>query len=286
MNKYISGIIVLLCLQGISSNAQDEKVYLSSKIEALWKSSDELKTPESVYYCKKLKTIFVSNINGNPLEKDNNGFISKLTPDGNIVKLEWIKGLHAPKGMGLYKDRLFVTDIDRIVEIDIHKEQIIKYYDVPDAKFLNDIVIDQNGVIYISDMQTNAIYKLYNGVVKKWLSSKNIVGPNGLCISKGFLIIGTKDRLVKVDLEKMTLSDYILNTGSIDGLIGFENNKFIYSDWTGNIYLAGLGNETEKLLDTTPLKINAADIGFDYDKKIIFVPTFYDNRVMAYKIKD
>lgn len=285
MNKILS-ILCMLCFISLFSKAQEDKVYLNPKTEALWKSSNELKTPESVYYSKKYKTLFVSNINGNPLEKDNNGFVSKMTPDGNIIKLEWVKGLHAPKGMGIYKERLYVTDIDRIAEIDIETGQIIKYYDVPDAKFLNDIAIDHTGGIYISDMQTNTIYKLFNGVVKKWLSSKSIVGPNGLCILKEFLLVGTKEKIVKVNLEKMTLSDYILNTGGIDGLICFDNNKLIYSDWSGNIYLTSLGKETIKLLDTTSLKINAADLGFDYERKIIFVPTFYDNRVMAYKIQD
>jgi hypothetical protein len=267
-------------------NAQDAKVYLDSKIEALWKTSAEFKTPESVYYCKKQKAIFVSNINGKPLEKDNNGFISKLTPDGNIIKLEWVKGLHAPKGMGIYKERLFVTDIDRIAEIDIQSEKLIRFYNVPNAKFLNDIVIDRFGNIYISDMQTNIIYKLYNGVVKEWIRIEGVNRPNGLSIMNGFLFIGTNEKIVKVNLTDRVQSDYILNTGGVDGLICFEKSKLIYSDWSGNLYLAGLGKETKKLLDTTPLKINAADIGFDYEKKIIFIPTFYDNRVMAYRLKD
>ncbi len=267
-------------------SAQDAKVYLDSRIEALWKTSADFKTPESVYYCKKQKAIFVSNINGKPLEKDNNGFISKLTPDGKIIKLEWVKGLHAPKGMGIYKERLFVTDIDRIAEIDIQSEKLIRFYNVPNAKFLNDIVIDRTGSIYISDMQTNIIYKLFNGVVKEWIRSENIIRPNGLSVWDGFLYIGTKDKIVKANLSNKVQSDYILNTGGIDGLICLENNKMIYSDWSGNLFCAGLGRETEKLLDTTPLKINAADIGFDYEKKIIFIPTFYDNRVMAYGLRD
>jgi hypothetical protein len=266
--------------------AQNAKVYLDSKIEALWKTSAEFKTPESAYYCKKQKAIFVSNINGNPLEKNNNGFISKLTPDGNIIKLQWVKGLNAPKGMGIYKERLFVTDIDRIVEIDLQAEKIIRFYDVPGAKFLNDIVIDNIGRIYISDMQTNIIHRLYNGVVTKWISSGDFNTPNGLCIMNEFLLIGTQDKIVKANLIDRVQSDYILNTGGIDGLICFENGKIIYSDWNGNVFIAGLGKETIKLLDTTPLKINAADIGFDYEKKIIFIPTFYDNRVMAYRLKE
>ena len=281
---YISSVIFFFLSHFLC--AQNAKVYLDSKIEALWKTAAEFKTPESVYYCKKQKAIFVSNINGNPLEKDNNGFISKLTPDGNIIKLQWVKGLHAPKGIGVYKERIFVTDIDRIAEIDIQAEKIIRFYDVPGAKFLNDIVIDNMGRIYISDMQSNVIYRLYNGVVTKWISSGNFNRPNGLCIMNGFLLIGTQDKIVKANLIDRVQSDYILNTGGIDGLICFENSKIIFSDWSGNLYIAGLGKETQKLLDTTPLKINAADIGFDYEKKIIFVPTFYDNRVMAYRLKE
>ena len=286
MKKFIIISLSFVYLFSLSLKAQEDKVYISKKIEALWKTSAEFKVPESVCFCKKQNAIFVSNINGKPLEKNHNGFISKLTHDGSIIKLEWVKGLHAPKGMGVYKERLFVTDIDRIAEIDIKTEQIIRFYDVPDAKFLNDIVIDPSGIIYISDMQTNIIYQLYNGVVKKWLSSNSVIGPNGLCIWKGSLFIGTREKIVKVNLLNKTLTDYILNTGSIDGLVCFENNHLIYSDWSGNVYLACLGEETEKLLDTTPLKINAADIGFNYEKKIIYIPTFYDNRVMAYKIKD
>ncbi len=151
--------------------------------------------------------------------------------------------------MGVYKERLFVTDIDRIAEIDIKTEQIIRFYEVSDAKFLNDMVIDPSGIIYVSDMQTNTIYQLYHGIVKKWLSSNSVIGPNGLCIWKGSLFIGTREKIVKVDLLNKTLSDYILNTGGIDGLVCFENNHLIYSDWSGNVYMACLGEETEKLLD-------------------------------------
>ncbi|MCK5029110.1 MAG: hypothetical protein KAR57_05710 [Bacteroidales bacterium] len=286
MRKSSFILTVLFFLLGHYLNAQDAKVYLSSKIEALWKTSAEFKTPESAYYCKKQKVIFVSNINGNPIEKDNNGFISKLSPDGIILKTEWVKGLHAPKGMGIYKERLFVTDIDRIAEIDIQSGKLIRFYNVPNAKFLNDIVIDLSGSIYISDMQTNIIYKLFNGVVQEWIHLENINHPNGLCIMNEFLLIGTQDKIVKANLTDRVESDYILNTGGIDGLICFEKCKLIYSDWSGNLYLASLGKETEKLLDTTPLKINAADIGFDYEKKIIYIPTFYNNRVMAYRLKD
>jgi len=282
-NIFTTGLLLLAIISQLA--AQEEKAFIHENVKALWKSASIFKTPESVYYCKKQNALFVSNINGKPLEKDNNGFISKLSLDGNLIKLEWVKGLHAPKGIGIYKERLFVTDIDRIAEIDIKSEKIIQFYNVPGAKFLNDIVVDVSGRIFISDMQANTIYLLYNGVVSKWLEHEDLKGPNGLDIFKEFIYIGTQDKIVRADKNNKMHSDYILNTGGIDGLTCLADDEFIYSDWSGNIYYTKLGEETEKLLDTTPQKINAADFGYNPESKVIYVPTFYDNRVMAYKIK-
>ena len=153
------------------------------------------------------------------------------------------------------------------------------------------ILIDEHHEIWlktvesvISDNDSSNIYKIYNGDVKKWIRSDLIEGPNGLSILDNFLFVGTKNKIVKINLQDESVSDYILNTGSIDGLICIENKEIIYSDWSGNVYITALGKETEKIIDTTPLKINAADIGFIHEKNIILVPTFYNNRVMAYKL--
>jgi len=275
---------LLLLATTFQLKGQEDKAFIHENVEALWKSSSIFKTPESVHYCKKQNALFVSNINGKPLEKDGNGFISKLSPDGKLLKLEWVKGLHAPKGMGIYKERLFVTDIDRIAEIDIESGKIIQFYNVPDAKFLNDIAVDVSGRIFISDMQANTIYLLHNEVVEIWLEEQTLAGPNGLSILQDYLYIGTNDKIVRANTSTKMHSDYILNTGGIDGLTCLENDQFIYSDWSGNVYITTLGKETEKLLGTVPQKINAADFEYVPESKIIYVPTFYDNRVMAYKI--
>ncbi|MCK5077576.1 MAG: ATP/GTP-binding protein, partial [Calditrichia bacterium] len=93
-----------------------------------WATKAEFKTPESVLYNQNLNILYVANINGSPAEKNGEGFISQLSIDGKIVKLKWITGLNAPKGMGVFKNKLYVTDIDRIVEIDIKKNEITKEY--------------------------------------------------------------------------------------------------------------------------------------------------------------
>ncbi len=68
--------------------------------------------------------MFVSSINGQILDRDGNGYISRLSPDGKVVNAKWVTGLDAPKGMRSIGDTLWVSDIDEVVAIDIAKGQI------------------------------------------------------------------------------------------------------------------------------------------------------------------
>jgi hypothetical protein len=40
----------------------------------------------------------------------------------------------------------------------------------------------------------------------------------------------------------------------------------------------------EQLLDTREKKVNSADIGYDPVNQIVYVPTFFKNNVVAYKL--
>src|SRR6185503_6676804 len=79
-----------------------------------------MKTPESVRYDSDLDVYYVSNINGNPSQKDNNGFIARVRADSTSVVTMLAEGgkngvrLNAPKGMALRGDTLFVADIDML----------------------------------------------------------------------------------------------------------------------------------------------------------------------------
>ena len=73
-----------------------------TSINILWETPNDLNNPESVVYAPKQNVLFVSNIDGKPDQKDQNGFISKVSPsNGSIVELNWITGLNAPKGMAI-----------------------------------------------------------------------------------------------------------------------------------------------------------------------------------------
>jgi hypothetical protein len=41
----------------------------------------------------------------------------------------------------------------------------------------------------------------------------------------------------------------------------------------------------QNLLDTREQKINTADIGYDAKNRIVYVPTFWKNKIVAYELK-
>ena len=256
----------------------------AQSFDLVWETEKIFKTPESVEFDESRNHFYISNINGKPLDKDGNGFISLLNTDGTVKTLKWVGGMDAPKGMTFNDSLLFVTDIDRFHIIDIEKAKVIKTIDVPGAIFLNDMEMDELGNVYITDMHKNNILK-FNQVsgYEVWLDGDQIENPNGLAFFKGFLFVGTKDKLLKVVPEDKIVKVHIEQTGSIDGLIPLTVNKFVVSDWAGRIMLIS-GAEKIVLQNTTSENVQAADLGYYPENKMVLIPTFFDNRVVARKL--
>ena len=122
-----------------------------------------------------------------------NGFISILNSDGSEKKLKWITALNAPKGMAIFKGKLYVADIDQLVVIDIDKGTVVEKYDAPDAVFLNDVTACMNGMIFVSDTRTAKIHVLNENKFTVWTEGTPLETPNGLMAEKGKLLVGDKN---------------------------------------------------------------------------------------------
>lgn len=278
-------LLASMILGSFIAQSQEKAVFQGDKLVKSWESPNTLLTPESVCNDPAGHQLFVSNINGKPTEKDGNGFIARLSADdGSILELRWVTGLNAPKGMGIYDGVLYVADIDRVAAIDIKAKSIIKFYEFPDAEFLNDIAIDRYGAVYISDMMSTRIYRINGGKTEIWLDDPVLTHPNGLYAENDCLVIGCK-KIVKAGLNDKKLTVIADNTGDIDGLEGLGDGCYIFSDWQGNVFITTTDKKIEKILDTTPAGMNAADIEFVPVTQMLFVPTFLDNRVVAYRLK-
>lgn len=257
------------------------QMVFAQSLKKIW-SAEGLKTPESAHYDPATNQIFVSNVNGNPSEKDGNGFISVLGTDGKIKNLHWVDGLNAPKGLGIFNGNLYVADIDQVVEINIARAQIANRYPVKNAKFLNDIAVSDDGTVFVSDSGDDKIYFLKKGKLSVWLENKILNSPNGLWAENGNLYIGTTS-ILQVDRQTQKITPVVENCNGIDGLEKLSDRNFIYSNWEGRVFIAK-GSQSVKLLDTVG-KSNTADVEYETTLNLLLVPTFFGNSIDAYQLE-
>ena len=152
-----------------------------------------------------------------------------------------------------------------------------------DSKFLNDITIDSKGNIYVSDSQTKKVHLLKDGKVTTYF--ENLTGPNGLLAVGSDLLIADSGTLKKLSSDKKITTIAEGMDKSTDGIEQVKPGEYLVSCWAGVVYYVKADGTTEKLLDTTADKTNSADIGYDAAKKIVYVPTFMKNSVVAYQLK-
>jgi hypothetical protein len=272
-------LFLVLFFSVLAVNAQHQLV-------KLWETDSVLKVPESVLYDAKSKVLYVANIEGTqPWGKDGKGSIGKIGLDGKIIAAEWISGLNAPKGMGLYKGKLYVADITEIVVIDIVSGTIDERIAIPNAIALNDVSIGGKGVVYFSDSRGRKLYAMKNKVPTVLLDSNQLKGPNGVLRHKGILYILDAGAMYKME-KTGTLTKLAEGMeGGTDGIENVTGNEFLVSTWSGVVYYVKTDGSKEVLMDGRAQKINSADIGYDAKRRIVYVPTFWKNSVAAYELK-
>ncbi len=280
-------LLLLLFITACASNEKNPKV--------LWEQS-AFKNPESAYFDKESKSIFVSNVAGSPTDKDNDGWITKLTQDGKVVTPKWIMDLDAPKGLRSLGDNLYVSDIDRVVVISIKKSKIIKTYHVKGAKFLNDLALDMKGNIYVSDMFTNKIYVISKGKVKTYLTFKQMLNssPNGILIDGEKFYIATwgeglnkknfttkvAGKIITYDLKTKELLAQSKPIGNLDGIEKVADNTFIVSDWmAGKVFKV----ENHEVSTIYTGKQGTADIGLLPGTNQILIPQMKENKLINFR---
>ena len=292
MKRYQVSLIALCilfsaCNKGKQENeeattaATEEKTPVTLKV--LWQTDTVLTTCESVVHDEAQDVLYVSNINGAPEAKDGNGFISKVSMDGKVMEQFWVKNMDAPKGMGIQNGKLYVSDIDRIHEIDTRSGSITKTYPVAGATFLNDIAVD-NSKVYISDSGGGTIYLLEDGKVSPWM--EDLANPNGLFSENGKLVAALwNDRTLNtLDISSKEITMHTEGIDNPDGVESIGNNEYLVSSWDGVIYHIDSDWKKTLVLDTSEESINSADIEYVKSKNLLLVPTFFKNRVVAYEV--
>jgi sugar lactone lactonase YvrE len=236
-------------------------------------------------------------IGGMPGDRDGNGRIMKLAPDGTVVAAAWVSGLNAPKGLRSHNGTLWTADIDEVVSMDIATGRVLSKLKIDGAQFLNDVAVGDDGTVYVSDMLASKIYAVKDGKATVFAEGDSIEYPNGLLVDGDRLLVGgwgkpEADFTTKVPghlfaLDLKTKKKTLITPkplGNIDGLELDGRGGYIVTDYPkGQLIQVTSAGESRVLKEYKP---GAADIAFVPTGNIAIIPHMQENKIAAYDLSD
>ena len=260
--------------------------------------------PESVLHDSASDIYLVANINGAAAEKDGNGFISRVSPQGVVTDLKWIDGgssgvtLNGPKGMTIVADTLFVTDIDCIRRFQRETGAPLRDLCLEEGAFLNDLTSTSGGDLYFSDSGTEdspgAVYflrqlaevpqvvALADGTI---LMGFELGGPNGLHVDDSGLFVATfgSGELFRVTPQGERLQLLPPSEMGLDGVVSLGERGVLVSSWGDSaVYWIQPDGTVQPLVEGIEAP---ADLGFDLGRKRILIPHFLTNELTIREVR-
>ncbi len=267
-----------------------DALFVDASLSETLRSEKEFLVPETIAYDPKRNIFYVSNYDIYHFSF-NGGlqYISAVSPEGEVLETKWAEGLSNPTGMVMRGDRLFVVERAGVVEIDTSDGGIINRYPIPGARFLNDIAVDGDGRLYVSDSRGGGVFRLAGDAVEQWLSGREITQPNGLHILEGKLIVAENSdssiRTFDLDTKNMRVIATIPG-GVLDGIEDGGDGNLLVSHFEGRLYRVSFDGKVEKLLDTSGPGMRCANFAHIPGSNLLAVPTFEGNRVVLYRFDD
>ncbi|HET9846571.1 MAG TPA: hypothetical protein VFQ02_12510 [Nitrospira sp.] len=249
-----------------------------------------LQTPYSFVTSASGKDYFISSVNGEPNTADNNGFITKLDGSGALLDLKFIQGgaggitLHAPKGMALVDETLYVADLDTLRAFDARNGKPVASIHVADGTalvHLTDVAYDGVGLLYCSDQHANRIYRveLPSQKVTLLVADPALAGPAGLAVhpksgeliavswNKGKIFAITPNGTVSELFSNGFFSSRFSNLRGVD----FDRwgNMYVSDFTTGKVWRMTRDKRFHVIAEYLP---SPGDLSIDRTNNLILVP--------------
>jgi sugar lactone lactonase YvrE len=270
-----------------------------------------MRTPESVLHDPEQDVYFVSNVDGNPSRKDRNGFIARVHADSlDAPDRDFVRGgrlgvtLHAPKGMALVGDTLWVADIDALRGFHRRTGRTVATVDLAPlgAVFLNDVARGRGDTLYVTDTGIrfaddgtmshpgpDRVFAVHARMPSVAVEGTILSGPNGIVWDSA------GGRLLVAPFSGPTVLAWspggrapnprrlAAGPGSFDGIALLADRRVLVTSWADSSVYAMQGDSAMTRLLTG---VEApADLGVDAARGRLLVPLFNQDRVVVYELR-
>ena len=256
-------------------------------------AADGLNGPEAVRYDSGLDIFFVSNFNGEPAG-DSNGFVSKLSPDGEVIVSKFMVGtedrpFHGGRGMFIDKSGLWVVDANGVHLFDRESGEQLDFVDLSEFElgFPNDIVMGKDGALYVTDTGTASLYRIVDR--KASFVTKVPMNPNGITTdpNTGRLLMAPwsgGDEIIAWDIDEERFSSVgkLNGGGNFDGIEVVGNTIIVASQMDTSLHFMVDGVDRRAI----DLPGKPADIGIDTKRNTVAVPYVALDRVDIISLED
>jgi hypothetical protein len=270
--------------------------------------------PAAALYDEKRDVYWVSNTNGEG-GADDNGFISRLDPEGNVMTLNFIDGarsdttLHSPSGLAVKDDRLLVTDMTALREFDAETGKPLGKLEIPGATHLNDVAVAPDGSVYVADLgaepdltgsdagSNDAVYRVTpSGSLVTLIKRAELRGPSALFADpSGLWLVNVGGDLIQLLSDDYTdalpgsgfaAHDSIerrpLGLGKLRGLVRVPDGTFLVSGWQDSkVWRGAPSGAFETVIDGLEAP---GDLGYDTKRQRLLIPLFAGHALAVFDL--
>lgn len=264
--------------------------------------------PAAVIHDAVADVYLVSNIAGRPGDEDGAGFISRVSPEGEVLDARWIDlegqdlPLHSPKGMAFQGDTLFVADLQCVRGFERATGERLVRTCVEDATWITDVDVGPEGSIFIVDSGlrprdadglettgTDAVYRLQvvEGRSGTTLArSQDLGNPMGIAVGARGIFVTTAGtgEIFRLTAQGDRTQVYPRSGRHFDGIVFLPDGGFAFSSWSdGAVFRVDGEGRVGRLIEgiTEP-----GGLGYDAERHRLLVAVSGEDRVLFVQLPD
>ena len=221
----------------------------------------------------------------NPLQ----GYIARLDLATGTFIAGWSTGFEGPLGLTSQGEHLFLVDNGtQVIALDIETGEMTDNWPAPPGdRVLNDLAIDPEGRLWVSDSRMGQVLRLEDGVWSVLLAGSEFASANGIEYVDGWIYVvcsGSVGNLIRIDPDTLETQIIFTGEGSLDGVVTDGRGGLLLSDIPGRLLHWSQAAGLTVLDDFADEEIMINSIGSTPDGRYLFAPHWRESEISAYRI--